>query len=88
MSTSRRELVYLLTPNFLNINLTQTISDVLAPLKILEKWLKKCQFLKINGLKIILKKDTVTAVISIAEKMKFSIKDLFRKCDQIRRKLQ
>ena len=37
MSISRCDLVYLSTPTFLNINLTQTVSDLLAPLKNLEK---------------------------------------------------
>ena len=31
MSISRRDLIYLSTPTFLNINLTQTISNLLTP---------------------------------------------------------
>ena len=47
-----------------DVNLTQTISDLLALLKILQKWLKWCQLLKINNLKIILKTNIVIVAIS------------------------
>ena len=59
MTISRRDLVCMSTPTFLNINLIQAITNLLAALKFFEKWLKQCQLLRVNSLKIILKKDIV-----------------------------
>ena len=61
MKISRRDLVYMPTPTFLNINLTEAITNLLAALKFFEKWLKQCQLLRVNSLKIILKIDIVIA---------------------------
>ena len=51
MSVSLRDQIYPQLPCFLDVNLTQTMTNLLAAMKILQQLLKQCQLVRVSSLK-------------------------------------